>query len=227
MRLGRAGLAVAITALGCTASALADQTTHERIVVSGFAEAFFGCPGFVSPAGTTCRETHVQLYHEEGATNGGRLEPDTWHVFVEQYTLGFVSDDPDIPPIGPIDYATGTLAAPATMTFDEQHLDFASVDAAVAMSNGTTADLRIAWAPVTKREVDGNSGPYLAGSGAPRHFNDRCLTANTNAHQKLRFGSAGGTLDGASFHSYSDFPFAGWLQTAQYVFLSTDHRSCG
>jgi hypothetical protein len=218
-------LGAVVAALVLAATAQADQTTHERIRVDAFAEAFFGCAGFFSPAGTTCRETHVQLYHEEGATDGGPLEPDTWHVVVEQYTLEFTSDDPDVPPLGPIDYATGSIAA-LTTTFDERHLDFASLDAAVPMSDGTTAELHVAWTPTSRREVDGNDGPFLAGADALRHVNDRCLTANTNAHQKLRLGFASGTLNGEPFRSYDDFAFAGWLQTAQYLFLTTSHAGC-
>jgi hypothetical protein len=217
---------VVFAALSLAGAALADRTTHERIKVSAFAEAFFGCPAFASPAGTVCRETHVQLYREEGATDGGPLDPDVWQVFVEQYTLEFVSDDPDVPPIGPIDYATGHLESPAVMTFDARHLEFASLDAAVPMTDGTTASLHIAWTSTWAGEVDGNAGPYLAGAGAPRHFQDRCLTTNTNAHQKLRFGYATGTLNGAPFRTYSDFPFAGWLETAQFLFLSTSHGAC-
>jgi len=223
---GRVGLAVAFAALVVPAAATADRTTHERIKVSGFAEAFFGCPAFSSPAGTTCRETHVQLYHEEGVTDGGPLEPDVWHVFVEQYTLEFTSDDPDVPPTGPIDYATGTLAEPESVTFDERHLDFAGLDAAVPMTDGSTAELHLVWTPTSAREVDGNAGPYLDGAGAPRHFNDRCLTLNTNAHQKLRLGFASGTLNGEPVRSYGDFPFAGWIQTAQYLFLTAEHGGC-
>ena len=226
-RWGRAGLTAAIAALTLAGTAVADQTTHERIEVSGFAEAFFGCPAFSSPAGTVCRETHVQLYREEGATDGGPLDPDVWQVFVEQGTLEFVSDDPDVPPVGPIDYAMGNLESPTVMTFDERHLGFASLDAAVPMSDGTTANLRIVWTPTSKREVDGNAGPYLEGAGALRHFNDRCFTLNVNAHQKLRFGFAAGTLNGAPFRTYGDFPFAGWLQTAQFLFLDTSHGGCG
>jgi hypothetical protein len=218
-------LVTAAAALACAAVAQADQTTHDRVKVDGFAEAIFGCPGFFSPAGTICRETHIQVFRESSVSGGGAIGPSHWMVSVEQYTLEFVSDDPNVPPIGPIDDATCIVDNPA-VTFDDTHLDFASLVAAVPLSDGTTADLRVDWLPTAAREVHGNDGPFLAGSGSMRHFNDGCVTANTNAHQKLRFGVATGTLNGAPFTSYSDFAFAGWLGTAQFLFITNHHGGC-
>jgi len=158
------------------------------------------------------------LFRENGVTDGGPVGPSTWSVLVEQYGLEFTSDDPDVDPIGPIDYAVGAIDDPA-VTFDDQHLDFATLDAAVPMSDGSTANLHMRWTPTSARQVYGNDGPFLAGNGLARHFNDGCVTANTNAHQKVRFGVAAGTLNGTPFRSYGDFPFAGWIQTAQFLTL--------
>jgi hypothetical protein len=224
--LGRAvGVVLASSLLGFAGVAHADRTTHDRTRVDGFAEAFFGCPAFHPPAGTVCRETHVELFRENGVTDGGPVGPSTWSVLVEQYGLEFTSDDPDVDPIGPIDYAVGAIDDPA-VTFDDQHLDFATLDAAVPMSDGSTANLHMRWTPTSARQVYGNDGPFLAGNGLARHFNDGCVTANTNAHQKVRFGVAAGTLNGTPFRSYGDFPFAGWIQTAQFLTLNTVHGAC-
>ena len=223
MRL--AAVAAALAALLLAATAHADQTTHDRVRVDGFAEAFFGCPGFFNVAGTVCRETHVEMFRENGATDGGPIGPSTWAVLVEQYTLEFISDDPNVDPIGPIDYAVGAIDDP-TVTFDDLHLNFATLTASVPMSDGTTANVPVVWTPTSARPVYGNDGPYLAGHDTPRHFNDGCVTANANAHQKVRFGTAAGTLDGVPFQSYDDFPFAGWFQTAKFLFLTAEHGHC-
>ncbi|MGN6798324.1 MAG: hypothetical protein ACTHKS_09250 [Gaiellaceae bacterium] len=220
-----AALSAVVAALMLAATAHADQTTHDRVKVDGFAEAFFGCPSFFNTAGTVCRETHVEMFRENGATDGGPIGPSTWAVLVERYTLEFVSDDPNVDPIGPIDYAVGAIDDPA-VTFDDQHLDYATLAASVPMSDGTTADIHATWTPTSSRQVFGNDGPYLAGHDTPRHFNEGCVTANTNAHQKVRLGIASGTLDGAPFQSYGDFPFAGWIQTAKFLLLTADHGGC-
>ena len=220
-----AALAAAVAALAFATVARADRTTHDRVEVDGFAEAFFGCPGFFNTAGTICRETHVEMFRENGATDGGPIDPSAWTVLVEQYTLEFRSDDPNVDPIGPIDYAVGAIDDP-TVTFDDQHLNFATLTASVPMSDGTTAKVHAVWTPTSGRQVYGNDGPYLAGNDTPRHFNDGCVTANANAHQKVRFATATGTLNGALFQSYTDFPFAGWLQTAHFSFLTAAHGGC-
>lgn len=224
MRL--AAVIAALAALLLAATAHADQTTHDRVRVDGFAEAFFGCPGFFNISGTVCRETHVEMFRENGATDGGPIGPTQWDVLVEQYTLEFVSDDPNVEPIGPIDYAVGAIDNP-TVTFDDIHLDSATLTASVPMSDGTTANVHAVWKPTSARQVYGNDGPFLAGNDTPRHLNDDCVTANTNAHQKVRFAAVTGALNDASFQSYGDFPFAGWLQTAKFLLLSTTHGSCG
>jgi hypothetical protein len=214
-------LAVALAA----AFAAPAGATTERIKVDAFAEAYFGCPAFFPPAGTICHETHVQLYREADAFERGPVPQRRWQIFVERYRIEFVSDDPNVPPLGPFEYASGTLDDPAA-TFDEQHLASASVQAVVSLSDGTTAKLNILWTPTSDRLVFGNDGPFLVGADLPRHFNDRCVTINNNAHQKLRFGTATGTADGAPFHSYTDFPFSAWMGTAQYLLLSTTHGNC-
>jgi hypothetical protein len=212
-------------ALGAAFSAPAAAATIVRIKVDAFAEANFGCPAFFSPAGTICHETHVQLYREADAFEGGPVPPRRWQIFVERYRIEFISDDPNVPPLGPFEYASGTLDDPAAI-FDEQHLATASVQAAVPLSDGTTAKLNIVWAPTTDLLVFGNDGPFLAGANLRRHFGDRCVTVNNNAHQKLRFGITTGTADGVPFHSYTDFPFSEWMGTAQYLLLTTTHGNC-
>ncbi len=225
--LGRAvGLAAALWLLTFAATAHADRTTHDRVKVDGFAEALFGCPAFFNTAGTVCRETHVEMFRENNAADGGPIGPATWNVLVEQYTLEFTSDDADVDPIGPIDYAVGAIDVPV-VTFDMDHLDSATLTASVPLSDGTTADVHAVWTPTSDRQVYGNDGPSLDGTDTPRHFNDGCVTANANAHQKVRFAATTGTLNGAPFRSYDDFPFAGWLQTARYLFLTTTHAECG
>jgi hypothetical protein len=213
---------VLLAAVPAAASAGAG-VSNERFRVDGFGEAFFGCPAFFSPAGTICRETHIAIFREAGTSNGGPIPKGAaWTISVESYTLEFVSDDPNVPPIGPIDYAFGTAANPAVV-FDEQHLLTAGVDASVLMSDGTTAIVHATWSSTSDRDVFGNNGPFLAGNGLPRHYVDSCVTANVNAHQKLRFATATGTLNGIPFQSYSDFAFAAWLHTSQFLFLDVTH----
>lgn len=119
---------------------------------------------------------------------------------------------------------SGFIASPV-VSFDYQHLSTASVDAAVPMSDGSTAAVHAVWTPTTQTEVFGNDGPGLNDIG-PRHSVDSCVTANNNAHQKLRFATVTGTVNESRIQSYSDNPFAGWLQMAQYLTIDVTHGNC-
>ena len=223
LSFGLAVAAVVVAVLPASASS-SGNTSITRVRTDGFAEALFGCPAFFNPAGTACRETHVEIFREAETTDGGPIPNNPWGVFVESYGLIFTSDDPNVPPIGPIDYASGFLLNP-TISFDAQHLSSASVDASVPMSDGSTAVVHATWSATSPTEVFGNDGPGLADIG-PRHNVDSCVTANNNAHQTLRFATVTGTLNGAPFRSYSDFPFAGWLQTAHFLLIDVTHGDC-
>jgi hypothetical protein len=93
------------------------------------------------------------------------------------------------------------------------------------MSDGSTAVVHAIWSPTTDMQVFGNDGPALNDLG-PRHSVDSCVTAVNNAHQKLRFATVTGTVNGSPFRSYSDNPFAGWLQTAHFVLIDVTHGNC-
>jgi hypothetical protein len=167
----------------------------------------------------------VEIFREAFTTDAGPVSANPpWGLFVESYGLIFTSNDPTVPPIGPIDYASGFLLNP-TVGFDDQHLSSASVDASVPMSDGSTAIVHAIWSPTSDAEVFGNAGPALADLG-PRHYVDSCVTVNANAHQRLRFATVTGTLNGSPFRSYGDNPFAGWLQSAQYLLIDVTHGDC-
>ncbi len=228
MKLRIALMTAVLFALGA-AHAAADSSVA-RFKTNGYAYALFGdCPDeeIISP-GTVCRETFVQLFNESVAIDGGGLAPPKtpWSLFVYQSTLTLV--EPGEPPVES-DVRWGfTNIESSNVTYDREHLNFASVnDAVVAMSDGREAVLALEWRAISDRYVYGNDGPALDDFGLVRHAVDRCSTLVNQGHQKFRTASAYGTFDGAPVHTYFSFP-SGYVSFNQFVSIDVKHGpTCG
>ena len=148
----RAGLAAtafviasAMVAIVASAATASDKPTVLRFKTDAFAESAFGRCDFLYPPGPlTCHETDVQVVKEGvGGVPGGTVAPPKtpWAIFIDDYTLSFTSGGPDAVPVLS-DQRTGFLLDP-TVTFDQQHLSYLTVDAQVLMSDEAHSTSRV------------------------------------------------------------------------------------
>jgi hypothetical protein len=113
------------------------------------------------------------------------------------------------------------------VTYDRQHLAFASVKTQIPLTDGTTADVDFHWTAISDRSVYGNDGIALGDFGLIRHYVDKCSTQVNQAHQKFRVAEMTGTLNGAPVHTYSSFP-AGYISFNHFVFIDVSKgETCG
>lgn len=208
------------------ASAGSRQATVLRVTVDGYAETFFGdCPFIVPPGPISCHETAVQVFKEGRSNSGLTAPPDIpWSIFIDDYTVTFTSGGPDAVPIFS-DERTGFLSDLTSVTFDQPHLSFLTVNATVPMSDGNTFDFRGNWSRTSDRMLYGNNGPENGFEGLARHTLDRCATQNANAHQKFVLADMSGTLNGAPVHSYPGLG-ADVIAYNHFVYIDTLHGSC-
>jgi hypothetical protein len=195
-------------------------------MTDGFAESYFGGCDFLDPPGPlSCHETHVQVYKEGLADiTASTAPPKTpWVIFVDDYTVTFATGGPDAVPVLS-DERTGLLLDP-TVTFDEPHLSFLSVDARVPMSDGSTFDFQGTWSATSERTQSGNDGDTLLFAGLPRHYVDRCTTINDQAHQKDRQATMTGTLNGSPVQSYPDLSLD-FIAHNHFIYIDVAHGSC-
>ena len=233
-------VSASLTTLACVIAlcgaptAQSDVSSAEvlRVKVDGSAEAVWGsCPFQVPPtAPLTCHETLVLVFREARAEGGGSVAPPKtpWRIFIFDHTLTFPSTDiENVPPIS-TDERFGE-AIPLSVDFDQQHLSFANVTAQVPMSDGSTWDFRANWVAVTDRTVYGNDGPQNGFEGIPRHVVDRCATSTNNAHQKIRYASMTGTLNGNPIHSYTEpeMIINYGLTIGNFVYVNVSHGGAG
>ena len=79
---------------------------------------------------------------------------------MSQATLTFVDDEGNLEAS---DERVGFLpvVAPANVTYDREHLAFASLKADVPWDDGSVAHVDFHWKAIQDREVYGNNGPRL------------------------------------------------------------------
>jgi hypothetical protein len=220
------GLIVLATGV-LTPSSGADGTTVARFKTDGYAFAVFSedCPDTAEPppAGTVCRETTIELFREGVAIDGGSLAPPKtpWSVFMSQATLTFVDDEGNLEAS---DERVGFLPVvdPANVTYDREHLAFASLNADIPWDDGSIAHVDFHWEAIADREVYGNDGPALEDFGLVRKYVDKCTTRVNQGHQKTRISSMTGTLDGTPVHTYTAFP-AGYISFNHFISIDTTH----
>lgn len=226
MRVGRLASVVAVlVALHPSSPASAAPTSVQRFMTAGYAFAAFGdCPDTVAlpPPGTVCTDTVIQIAREAVAIDGGGLSAvnTPWSAFLQQATLTFQATGDPVA----TDERFGFVPSidDASVTYDRQHLAFASVRTDIPMSDGSTVTVDMSWQAISDRMVFGNDGPALSDFGLVRHSVDRCATQVNQSHQKFRVAAMTGTLDGDSVHSYQSSP-SGFISFNHFVFIDATH----
>ena len=127
-----------------------------------------------------------------------------WSAFLSEATLTFGPDGDFVVS----DERTGFLPVidPADVTYDQQHLAFASLKAEIPWDEGGTSTVDFTLEAISDRFLYGNDGPALDDFGLVRKFVDKCSTQVNQAHQKSRIASMSGLFDGAPVHTYTSFP---------------------
>lgn len=194
---------------------------------SAGAEAYFGdCTDVISPPpGTVCHETRVLLFRETVVYGGGSNAPSEapWAVYVARYTLTF--GETGLEPVV-TDYVDGFLLDPRLAYSDKQHLLTAALAARVPLSDGSDFNFQGTWTATGDRMLYGNNGPENSYEGLPRHFNDKCITFNANAHQTVRNATMAGTVNGSPVYSYAALPDAADIFYNHFIYISVAHGGC-
>jgi hypothetical protein len=205
----------------------AGGTTVMRFKTDGYAFANFGgCPDVDPlPPGTVCRETQLAVFREGVAIDGGSgiAPPKTpWVVNTFTYTVtidangeGTLSDD----------VFGFRLLDPNAVTYDREHLAFASLHTQIPLTDGTSADVDFHWQATSDRSVSGNDGSALGDFGLVRKFVDKCSTVVNQGHQKSRVAAMNGTWNGSPVHSYTSFDSA-FISFNHFVFIDASHGGC-
>jgi len=224
------GLAIAMTsvllATGSVAGADPGQVSVQRFMTDGDAESFFGgCDFLIPPGPLSCHETYVAVFKEgvSGFPTSTAPAQTPWEIFIQDHTVTFATGGPDAVPVFS-DERTGLLIDP-TVSFDEQHLSFLSVDAQVPMSDGSTFDFQGTWSATSDLMQFGNDGPSLNSFGLPRHYVDSCSTVNDQAHQNVRLANMSGELNGTPVQSYPDLGLD-FIAHNHFIFIDVTHGSC-
>ena len=205
-------LLAAAAVLGLVAAAVsAGSATVARFKVDGYAFAAFGtCPDTpdLPPAGTVCRDAFVLMAREGVAVGGGPVAPPKtqWYAILREATLTF--DGTDEPTETDVRFGVLPVVDAAAVSYDREHLGFASLRATIPMDDGTDAAVDLEWSAISERFVYGNDGPALADFGLDRHHVDRCSTQVNQGHQKFRLAAMTGRIDGHPVQSYVSFPSA-------------------
>jgi hypothetical protein len=212
------------TAVPASAGASAPGTFTETDQTQGVAELLGStCPfGDWAPiVDTVCEDWQVLLYRESVPAD---RRTTAWRV-------GLVRDQVLVHPDGSYDVlmlASGDV--PATdSAFDEIHLKFARVNAAIAMSDGTTRIVDLDWdGTASPLQTAGNDGPANLASGTPPHVSDRCFTLNLHAHQTYRSNVAlAGVVDGTDVRDLPYVaPYDPFLGRGLFTITYAGHGGC-
>jgi hypothetical protein len=141
-----------------------------------------------------------------------------WSVFAESYLLEFTGTEEPIVTV----LRTGFGDIHGEVTIDTVHLQTATADLVLMMSDGSTFDFVATWTAVSDRQHFGNDGPE---TGLPRHYTDPCLTVNAHGHQKFTVAAMSGTLNGEAVHSYTAFPSA-TIFNNRFEYIAVPHGGC-
>ena len=222
--LTRLWLALALCAALAVAApaAPAGGASVKRVMVDGFAYALSGdCDAPVPADGSICHETELIVFREVVSVNGGSVAPPhtPWILIVTHITTSWSGGEYTI-----IDFAFGA-STDVDVAFDQAHLGFLSAEGTVALDDGSNADVDVAWLARSPVHLFGNDGPTNAVDGLSRHYVDRCVTMNANAHQKFRFATMSGSLNGSAVRSYGSFDGAGFIAKNHFVYITADHAS--
>lgn len=214
-----------LLALLSSLPASAAPTSVQRFKTDGYAFAAFGdCPDTVAqpPPGTVCTDRQITIAREAVAIDGGGLSAvnTPWSAFLYEATLTFPATGD--PVVSDERFGFTPSIDDAAVTYDRQHLAFASVRTDFSMSDGSTVAANLTWQAISDRMVFGNDGPALSDFGLVRHSVDRCTTEVNQGHQKFRVAAMTGTLDGVPVHSYQSGP-SGFISFNHFVFIDATH----
>jgi hypothetical protein len=202
------GMAIVLSVLIPTAALGNGQANHlARQFAEGAVLYTDSCPLTTPAVDTPCIAITV-FYFREDLPNGGLVSAPSvpgGRGRVPFDALAIVEDvvihpDGSAELKGSIDGQTFTNSG----TYDAQHLEFASVQAVIPMSDGTTFTVDLQWTADGDRQLFGSNGPASEEDGLPEaHFRTPCLTANYLDHQKFRHAVASGTLNGVPTSDYA------------------------
>lgn len=155
--LALCGIVVAAVPTGASSGSGQATILRVRQPSAGAAANFGDCPDvLIAPVGTVCRESFVTFYRETRVVGGGSNAPSQapWTIFAATYTLTFPAPEGADPLV--TDVIEGTLDNPVASS-DDQRVSFATVDAAVPMSDGSTFDFQGTWLGFSERWVYGSN----------------------------------------------------------------------
>jgi hypothetical protein len=228
--VGVAAIAILLQASFAPAALLAGDPTIFRHPVYGGAEAVFGtCPDVAEveqiPAGTVCEETYVIFLRSYAAFEGGSISRAhaPWGIFAQTVRLEFAGSGQE-PNVTVLREGFGIIPdeVPGTAAVDTPHLQTATLDVQVPMSDGSTYELAATWHAATERMHFGNDGPA---TGLPRHYVDRCVTVVALGHQKFVYAAMSGTLNGEPVHSYTSTNAAAIFNN-NFTYITVPHGGC-
>jgi len=207
----------AVAALLSAAAASPKSPVVYRVMTEGYAYSLYGdCDVPVPSDGTVCHETEITVW-KEADTSTSTAGPHTpWILLVDHIVTSWSGGDYTV-----LDYSAG-VTTDVAVSFDQAQLSSVTARGAVTFDDGSTATVNVAWTAVGPLNLFANDGPA---SGAPsRHYVDKCVTQNANAHQKNRTAVMTGTLNGTPIRSYEAFDFAAFIARNHFVFVTAAHQ---
>lgn len=192
--------------------------------VDGFVKGYIGdCPDDLPPAPLVCHEWDVTLYRNGTTAEPGGIAPphSRWVLLALRHRLTFAGDGSE-----PVESDVGFgFIDGADVTFDQQHLGYASVRAPdLGLTDGTSVDFAATWTVTTPRAVYGNDSPALDDFGLVRHLHEDCLTVVNQGHQKIRRARVELVVDGTTT---SDDGRYNLISTSQFTEIEVHPKSCG
>jgi hypothetical protein len=158
-----------------------------------------------------CHEWDIVLYRNGTTAEPGGVAPPNsrWVLLALRHTLTFAGDGSE--PVES-DVGFGFLDG-ADVTFDREHLEYASVRApGLELTDGSVVDLAATWTATSGRSVYGNDSPALADFGLVRHFRGDCINVVNQGHQKIRKARVQSVVDGV------ESPYSGGvISTSQFT----------
>ena len=216
-------LAVALSMYMPVSAQAAASATHSHEKVLGFVRGWPGdCPDDVPDDPMVCHEWDITAYKVGTDDAPGGISPAhaRWTLIAVHHTLTFPGGGGD--PVES-DVAVGFRDG-ADVTFDQEHLSTATVRApGLALSDGTTVNLRATWTATAPRLQWGNDGPGLQEFGHVHHLHERCLTTEFQAHQKFRSAHVLAVVDGVTSRYEGRFAF---LAYNQFISVHVQPASC-
>jgi hypothetical protein len=194
---------------------------HEKVL--GFVRGWPGdCPDDLPAVPLVCHEWDITAYDVGTDDQPGAMSPphSRWVLIALHHTLTFPGGGSD-----PVESdAVLGFRDGADVTFDQQQLSSATIHAPdLSLDDGTTVDLEATWTATSPRMLWGNDGPALDDFGLVHHEHSKCLTVETQAHQKFRLAHVLAVVDGVTSRYDGRFAF---LAYNQFIGVEINPASC-